>query len=512
MALDASRRPVHTRSHVYTIGRDAVSILLHEPTAAVTDVPEALVQRLWAEQRFDAAGLQTTEGQPVTVLDPGTLNTDSGADFRDAGLRIGGMTWRGDVEIHTTSSGWFEHGHHEDSRYNSVVLHVTLSADNWTGGLLRADQSLLPEVVLLPHLQDALRALLRRHHTSEAPPILCAPQWPGVDPGLRRRWIQHLGRERLIAKRDQLAEQFAATPNLEALLYQRLFAGLGYAKNDAAMEDLARRLPLRLPRGLPSARDREALYLGAAGLIPAPGGLLGSDRATADYAMDLRTRYRRLTAQPAFRALGERGPMASERWTYFRLRPANFPPLRIAQGVAWFQASGLLAQDPVEVLAEAARAEDAIEALRTALAARPGAFWNNHLRLEKPSSPQDPQIGRSRIDTLIVNAVLPALLLRAQQTGAPALRERVLGLLGDLPVRRDSVTRRFSTLGTRPASALDAQGLHQLYRTYCTAGRCLSCAIGKEILGPTPDQGSDGSRADNGRADNGRVNEDRRSG
>lgn len=470
MASDALHRPV------YTVGDTAVAITLHEPATAVPEVPEALIQHLWAEQRFDTSALTTTRNRPIAVLDPGTLNTDSGADFRDAHLRIGTMEWRGDVELHHASGGWFEHEHHLDPRYNSVILHVTLAPDKWTGGLLRADQSRIPELVLLPHLQQGLRTLLRSYRTNEASPILCAPHWNRVAPEIRHEWITHLGRERLAQKKERLARRYATQPDLEHLLYERLFAGLGYAKNDTAMEDLARRLPLSFVRDFSDPQDLEALYLGTAGLIPRPGDLLGTDRATADYAMDLRARFRRLHGRH------DLAQMDRTRWTFFRLRPANFPPLRIAQGVAWLQLDDLLHHDPIGRLVEAIRAETPVNALRDAVRATPGAFWNDHLRLEKPTSPQNPQVGRARADTLIINAVLPALLFFAEQNDRPELRGRVFALFARLPARQDAVTRPFASLGTRPGSALEAQGLHRLYRDYCSAGRCLSCAIGKRVL------------------------------
>ncbi len=461
----------------YGASEAVYQVTLHEPDGALPRVPEALVHEVWQARRFDHTALVTSGGVPVTVLDPGTYNTDRGPDFRAARLRIGPTEWAGDVEIHTTSGGWFDHKHHLDAAYNGVVLHVALHADIWTGGLLRADGTPLPELILYPHLDAPLRTLLYQFYAHPAGPLLCAASWARVPAEIREAWIEALAVERMQAKRDRLAVTYLQAPDLEALLHGRLFAALGYAKNAEAMTALARRLPLPLVRQIPDALDLEALHLGAAGLLPAPADLLRSDRASADYAMDLRERFDRLRLRFDVPAMDRAA------WRFFRLRPANFPPLRIAQAVAMLRAGGVLHRDPLGRLGEALRAAEPAEALRQALRATPGPFWETHVRLEKATKPRAPSIGRSRLDALIANAVVPVLLLHAEQTADLALEASVFAVLRALPPESDEVTRRFAALGTRPRDAFAAQGLHQLYRTRCAEARCLSCKVGQYLLG-----------------------------
>jgi hypothetical protein len=470
--------PPDAGSYHYAPAGDAFLVPLHEPPGdALKKVPEALVQDLWQQQRFDRAELQTTDDRSLHVLDPGAPNTDAGPDFTNARLRIGDTEWAGAVEIHVASSGWFEHRHHTDARYNNVVLHVVLHADMWTGGLLHEDDSALPELVLFPHLQVPLRKLLHDHCTSQDDDILCASRWNDAPDDLKENHITELGRERLRSKRERLARQYEETPDLAELLHRRLFAGLGYAKNDEPMTRLAERLPLDLVRQLDDLFDLEALHLGAAGLLPAPDDLLETDRSTADYAVALRDRFRRLNA-----AL-EVPVMRRESWKFFRLRPANFPPLRIAQAAALVAPGGLLREnDAVDLLAEAIQQKRPKRALREMLSAEASAFWETHVRLTKATKPRSPALGRTRTDQMLTNAVAPVLLLRAEQTGNAALREAVLALVKDLPARRDSVTRRYRALGTKADDTLQAQGQHQLFRTRCQEARCLTCPIGEHLL------------------------------
>jgi len=451
--------------------------VLQEPAPDAADVPEALVQDLWAQQRFDTDDLTITDGDPLRVLDPGTPNSDAGPDFQNAHVRLDGMDWRGHVEVHTESGGWFRHEHHTDPRYDSVVLHVSLHADMWTGGLLRSDESPLPELVLYPRLKTPLRKLLHAFRTrADDDTLACASRWEEVPTDRRRSWIRSLARDRLAEKRDRLPPP-TETP-LEVALHERLFTGLGYAKNDGPMATLARRTPPEVLRTVTTPRTREALLFGTAGLLPDPEDLLDTDRATADYAMALRDRYRRLQVRL------DLSPMAATAWTFFRLRPNNFPPLRIAQAAAWYADGALLNDNPLPTLRTALAQEKPVAALRAALDASPPDFWRTHYHLTKQSAEHDPRLGTSRRDTLLVNAVLPVLLRDAERRGEDAQATAVVDALRTLPPSQDQVVRRFTDLGTDPDSAYEAQGLHELYRNYCTAGGCLNCEIGRSLLAP----------------------------
>jgi len=455
------------------------SVEVHEPAPGGRSVPEAFVQDLWDAQRFNRSDLTTTDGDSVLILDPGELNTDAGPDFSGAHLRIGEVDWFGDVEIHVTSGAWFDHNHHRDPRYDRVVLHVTLHADLHTGRLTRTDGSVLPEVVLAPRLQRSLRRMVHAFVQRDRDDLVCAPQWSDVPAPLRREWINTLGSKRLSRRANRFRLRLERGTPADILLQERLFAGLGYAKNTEPMIDLARRLPPPVLKSIPDARDRESLLLGTAGLLPDPGRLLSADRHTADAVMDFRARYARLHADRPV------PPMNTTAWTFFRLRPNNLPPLRIAQAAAWFGPDALFGSAPVEQLQQAARTQRALPAIRERLSAVPTVFWETHYRPSTATKRHSPALGQTRIDTLIINAVVP--LLRAIAESGETMDENIQSrptsvLLEQLPSKRDSVTRRFRTLGTAPRSAAEAQGMHELFRNYCTRGGCLQCEIGRSLL------------------------------
>src|SRR5690554_1212851 len=464
--------------HFYGFADDVVEVVLHEAPQHTPRPPEALVHTLWAERRFDEKNLETTTGLPIHILSTGTKNTDAGPDFRNARLLIGDTTWVGDVEIHVRSAEWYDHRHHEDARYNSVVLHITLFPDVWTGNLLRADGTAIPELILSPCLTESFRNLLYRFNTQPGPAPVCAPLWNDLSQEIKMTWARESARKRLLAKRDRLANAYLALPDLDELLHQLIFAGLGYAKNTDAMITLAERIPLAVARTINDPLDLEALHLGVAGLLPTEKDLLQADRITVENVMELRYRFERLNAGLAIPV------MSASSWQFFRLRPANFPPLRIAQAASLLSGKdeSLFGSDPVGKLVSALQAQNPLNALRDCLKVSLSPFWQTHVRLDRRSHGNYHKIGEERVDTLIVNAFSPILLLYAEQQELPEIEELVFRVLEKVRARSDEVTRLFSGLGARQKNVLEAQGLHQIYRSFCRELKCLECGIGKALL------------------------------
>lgn len=462
----------------YGFEDDIIEVVLHEPRPPVRKVPEALLHDVWASMRFDHTKLKTTKGEKVSILTPGRYNTDSGPDFLKVRLSFGELSWLGDVEIHTSSKEWYEHGHHQDRRYNSVILHVTLYQDVWTGELTRPDGSIIPEIVLSEYLEEPVRRLIYGFYTRSRPEPVCSPQWDTIPQSLRMSWIQELAHERLLSKRDRLAETYLHVPDLEELLHRLVLAGLGYSKNTAAMATLAERIPLDITRRFSDPVDLEALHLGVAGFLPARVDKTHSDGFSIDYVSDLNHRFETLNRQLEIPAM----PVTV--WQFFRLRPANFPPLRIAQAVALLRKDldSLFSRDPVGKIINSLRGKDPLTSLRGLLTAGTTPFWQTHVRLEKSGPYRSAYIGQSRIDELIINAVAPVMLLYADQVDAPALTETIIDLLKSMPAASDEITRRFTSLGLRVKDAFTAQGLHQLFRTRCAQLNCLSCALGQYLV------------------------------
>ena len=419
------------------VPRSAVSEpLVAEPAEAIARVPEAAIQDAWVQGLFDGSALRTTGGEPVRVLQRGRLNRDSGPDVTDARVQIGGVLWAGDVEVHTTSGAWEAHGHHRDPAYSRVVLHVVLGADRQTGTLHRADGSALPELVLLPHLDRSLRSLLRAFYLQPRQAPHCSSRWAEVDAGLRRDWVRQLGAERLRERARALGRAYGRRPDLDRLLVLRAFRAMGYEANADAFETLAERLPLGRLRTMDGPAVHAAIW--------AASGLAGADL------------FQTVPGGPP--------PMRPEAWKRGG-RPANAPRLRIAQAAAWLAPGGPFRRDPVAELAEAVEA-----GYRAAL---------DRLRAEPPDG--SARLGEARAARVLADAVLPVLLVDAEQREAPGLAAAVDRAFAALPPASDHVTRLFADAGLRPRSAAEVQGAHQLARAYCDEGRCARCAIGRAL-------------------------------
>ncbi|GAB5534376.1 MAG: DUF2851 family protein [Rubricoccaceae bacterium] len=421
------------------------------PSEDVTRVPEVIIQDLWARGVFSQDDLCTASGEPVQILDRGRINHDSGPDVSNARVQIGDVVWAGDIEIHRTSSEWEAHGHHTDPAYDRVVLHVILAPDARTGTLTRADGSDLPELTLLDALDRPLRQLVRDFYLCPTGAPHCRARWNEVPETLPLKWVRALGAERLREKAHALADAYNRQPDPDALLLRAVFRALGYAANADTMEALADRVPLELVRTL-SAEDTHALLLGLAGWLDREEDLF--DAPTRDRAGRFEVLRTTHELAPMNRAAWRRGG-----------RPANAPTRRIAQAAALLGPGGLFRNEPIRQLADALKtsARAALKLLRT------------------PPSDGSSKLGRGRAEAVLTNAVLPVLLLDAEIREIPDMEALVLSAMDSLSAEHDRVTRPFEDLGLAATSALESQGIHQLARAYCEAGRCASCPIGQAL-------------------------------
>ncbi len=438
-------------------------------------MPETLVHEIWRRREFEHRHLETVSGQAVVVLDTGRHNRDAGPDFVNARIRIGATEWFGDVEIHRSSAEWLQHGHQTDARYNSVILHVVLIPDLWTGSLSRRDGTQRPEVALSSFLRRPLRGLLATIRADEGGSLPCEASWNRLPNGLVDSLMQDLGQARFARRVLSVGHQLADGDDLEQVLFVRVLAALGYAKNREPMAELARRLPLDQLRRLNTLADVEAALLGAAGLIP--NDEISGEPDDRQYVEQLRARFSILSETMNVQ------PMRPEQWLFFRLRPSNFPPLRLAQAASLVARGALAGPSSVghfrDIVLSAGRP---LAALREALSISLPEFWLSHVRLERTSTHRRASLGRSRADRIILNAVLPVVAFSAGEPPNHEVLSRAREVVRAIPAEDDEVTRSYAAMGARPESAEESQGLHELSATLCSRAGCLGCRVGRFIL------------------------------
>jgi hypothetical protein len=429
---------------------------------------EDFLHYVWQHQYFDKAALRTTAGEEIQILRPGQRNADAGPDFLNARLRLGDVEWNGAVEIHLRASDWQRHHHQVDAKYDQVVLHVVHQAD---ADVHRTNGSLIPALALAARLAPDL--LARYEALVAAPPaaaLPCAPLLPQVPTLVRILMTERTLLERAEQKADSIAALHQHLgQDWEATAYHALMAAFGFQKNSEPLARLAKAVPLPvLRRHRHDARQLEALLFGQAGFL-----LENEDTAKDEYIRDRRLEHEFLRHKYGLADAA----LAAHEWNYLRLRPANFPAVRLGQLV------GLLHRRPA--LFDALLTAQSVAALTEFFAGAPAPdYWRQHFRPSRPG--KVPSLGKSSIDLLIINTVVPLRVAYARHIGQPELVESSIALLAELPAEHNQYTDLYQELGFEHRTAADSQGLLGLHKSYCVPRRCLHCAIGARLVGGDP--------------------------
>jgi len=424
---------------------------------------EDFLHYVWQHQYFDKQNLRTADGLEIQVLRPGNRNADAGPDFLNARLRLGDVEWSGAVEIHLRASDWARHQHQVDAKYDQVILHVVGTHD---ADVYRTNGSLIPALALQPRL---LPGLLARYHslveTPVAAPLPCAPLLDMVPDITKTMMAERALLERVEHKADALLTLHRHLgQDWEATAYHALMAAFGFQKNSEPLARLAKAVPLPVLR-----RHRHALPQLEALLFGQAGFLQETDETAGDeYIQGLRQEHAFLQRKYEL----ETSALHLHEWNYLRLRPANFPPVRLGQLV------GLLHARPA--LFDALLTAQSVAALTEFFQAPVPAYWRTHFRPGRPG--KVPALGASSIALLITNVVVPLRVAYAHHVGQPALVESSVALLSELPAEHNQYTDVFDRLGFAHRTAADSQGLLSLHKNYCAPRRCLHCAIGSRLL------------------------------
>ncbi len=424
---------------------------------------EDFLHYVWQHQYFDKANLRTAEGEEIQVLKPGHRNADAGPDFLNARLRVGEVEWNGAVEIHLRASDWARHNHQTDPKYDQVILHVVGQHD---ADVARTNGSPIPALALQPRVAPEL--LARYQALLDAPaaaPLPCAPLLSQVPEITRTMMVERALMERVERKADDImALHQHLGQDWEATAYHALMAAFGFQKNSEPLARLAKALPLAvLRRHRHDQRQLEALVFGQAGFL-----IENEETAADEYIRDLRQEYDFLRHK--YRLAD--AALAVHEWNYLRLRPANFPPVRLGQLVGLFHAR--------PALFDALLTAQSVTALTEFFQAAAPEYWRTHFRPGRAG--KVPDLGKGSINLLITNVVVPLRVAYARHVGQPEVVESSVALLSELPAEHNQYTDVYEALGFAHRTAADSQGLLALHKNYCAPRRCLHCAIGSRLV------------------------------
>ncbi len=419
---------------------------------------EAFLHYIWQFQYFDKRNLRTTQGEELQIFQPGIKNVHAGPDFSDARIKVGDLEWRGSVELHINTSGWAEHHHEADAAYERVILHVVWNEDKI---ITRSDGSIMPTLVLKDRIDTGLWERYRKLITG-AESIPCARGLHTVNPVVR---LSMLDRTLLLRLESKAAGVWAL---LEAnkgdwneAAYQLMARNFGFKVNAEPFQQLATALPYTL---ILKHADRpvqvEALLFGTAGFL--------EDAPDDPYSKTLKQEFTMLRGKYTL----EQKRLHKTQWRFLRLRPSNFPTIRLAQWAA-------LLSTKRNLFARLTTGE--YQELVEWLSIHQSDYWRHHYQFGREVK-SVPVLGKSSIHALLINTAVPLLVAYGRQQDEQRFVDRAIRLLENMPAEQNTITRLYAAIGLDVKTAFDSQALLELYSSFCQKRRCLECAIGANLI------------------------------
>ncbi|MDR0970430.1 MAG: DUF2851 family protein [Lentimicrobiaceae bacterium] len=418
---------------------------------------EVFLSYLW-ENKLLKPNLRTTTGDPIELISVGTRNIDSGPDFLQAKLKIGETIWVGNIEIHVFSSDWYKHGHDNDKAYQNVILHVVYEADK---PVKTIKNTMIPQLEL-KNIFDV--RLLERYNDflSSKNRIACEKLASSVQEFTWLSWLDRLVIERLENKIGTVLTLFEQCKgDWEETFYRLLLRNFGVKANVDPFEKLASLLPLKnLLKHADNLLQIEAMLFGVSGLLEA----------------DFQDEYPKLL-QREFRMLRSKFDlpvMPAEQWRFLRMRPANFPTIRLAQLATLIHRNSALFSK--------IKNSKTIAIQKQFFSAQTSSYWDTHYMFDKPSQNKLKTMGESSIDLLLINTVIPLLFFYGKQRNEAYWCEKAISMFDQLKPEKNNITTYFESIGVMTRSAMQSQALIELYTHYCESKRCLNCRIGCVLI------------------------------
>lgn len=485
------------------------------------DISEDELQNIWIKQSFTST-LKTQSGDIVSVLDHGERNVStSGPDFRNVRLRIGNLVYVGDLEIDTDYSNWKTHGHNIDSKYNSVILHISLSNRNNHHYIYTKDGRKVPTLTLekfvKKNLFEKVKSEIKIKQDNSNNFIRCASISDAVEMSEKKEFIAKLGIERFkkkynriyhrlkelsyiselkineptikyslhpdFAKKEFTSENFKNKKLWQQLLYEYLFESLGYSHNKEIMLKLARAVNVEFINSniQNNSEELESLFFNVSGLMPEVKNLPKAE--VSEYTSTLAEHWKKI-------GLKYDGQKFSETdWHFFRIRPHNFPTIRIMGGVQYVNLilNRNFIGNIIKKIEEIRKIPILINSIRSLLIIKSYGFWRTHYIFDQVSKNEIKYfIGFSRADEILVNIILPFFMVYFDVFGKKELSKKIIKIYNLYEQKDDNkITREVSTSLGMPSiqkNTIYAQGMIELYRNYCSKKRCLECEIGKVVF------------------------------
>ncbi|WP_421920722.1 DUF2851 family protein [Marinifilum sp.] len=416
---------------------------------------EEFLQFIWKHKLFRDQNLYSTCGDKIEVVNVGKQNLDAGPDFFDARIKINEVLWAGNVEVHIKTSLWYQHNHQKDPAYENVVLHVVYEDD--------------AEVLLVNRRLPCLMLKFDQELLSNYNRLMLSTRWIPCFDEIRlvekffvRNWLDRMILERLERKSADVKKMLLLNKNSwEETFYQIVARYFGMKVNSDPFQQLAQVLPLKiLARQKNSLLQIEALLFGQAGML--------NDSVEDNYYIELQREYLFLASKYELK------PLPSHRWKWLRLRPGNFPTIRIAQLAALIHKSSSLFSKVRDCLN--------YKDIQQLFEIQVSDYWKRHYQFGVESKLISKKLGKTIINSILINSVVPILFCYGDRNGDELMKEKALSLLEEIPEEKNSIIDKWKECGVMVNSSWYSQALLQLKVNYCDKFRCLQCEFGNRII------------------------------
>ena len=419
---------------------------------------EDFLHYVWLYKMFSKVDFKTTGNEHLSIIKSGLHNKNAGPDFLNAQLKIDGQTWIGNVEIHLKASDWYMHNHEKDLNYDAVILHVVWENDV---AIYMKNNKPIPTLVLKNFIDETVLNKYKNLFLAPTTWLPCKNAISTVDKFIFNNWKERLFFDRLERKSEEiniLLQQ--ENNNFEAVLFQLLIKNFGLKVHGNSFLRLAQSVDYSVIKKLSFHTNQlAALLFGQAGFL---------EEETEDkYQKELRKEYDYLKHKFKLNHIPK------NEFSFFRMRPNNFPTIRIAQLVALFHKHQNLFSKLIAI--------DNLEEFYEIFTVVVNPFWQTHYNFDSISKKSSKKITTSFIDLLIINTIIPLKFL-FQKSRGEVHEEFFLVLLKKMKPEKNSIISKFSEIGVSSKNAFDTQTLLELKNNYCAPKRCLECAIGNIIL------------------------------
>ncbi|MBC7627562.1 DUF2851 family protein [Ferruginibacter sp.] len=414
---------------------------------------EKLLQYIWQFQYFNHALLTTVDNEILQINTPGILNTNQGPDFLNANIKVGNTTWAGNIELHLKSSGWISHQHSKDKNYSNIILHVVWQDDG-------AAELSFPVLELQNRVSKFLLGRYDELMNTTAF-IPCEKNIKQVNGLTWKSWIDRLLAERLQHKSTIIFKHLAANNNhWEETFWWLLASNFGIKVNSDAFEKIARSLPVNLlTKHKNQIHQLEALLFGQAGLL--------QNNFTETYPLMLQKEYRFYKSKYKLQPI--QAPLF-----FLRMRPANFPSVRLAQLAMLINRSLHL----FSVLREA----ETLKEIKDLLNVTANDYWHYHYVFDEATAFKEKHLGTQMINNILINTIIPIVFAYGLYNKEEGYKEKAMQWLEQTAAEKNNITNAYSLLGIQNKNAFNSQALIQLKNEYCNRKRCLECAVGNSLL------------------------------